>query len=263
MKSLALFAVSAFSMSLLAQPTPLPGRPLKVLELGHSSDHHNTIQFYPLMAEPMARQNILVSLVLTPEEALRPDVLEWRGHGQAEARTTHAFMGSRSVLGRGSSTPTVGHRVIMRRDAQGDFDGRNRHHGKEENQRIGRHILPAIKKLAEWAIVGIVVAGRVFPGRCLRRAGFRQGGGIGRDMDVGLGGVALQQESEQHKAGENETAQRPSGHSFTGQCGLHLSFTRAKDTGAKYNRPHPVSRICRFRIAPHRDFAAGFLKLEG
>ena len=54
---------------------PLPGRPLKVLYLGHSSDHHNSIQLYPLMAEPMARQNILVSLVLTPEEALRPDVL--------------------------------------------------------------------------------------------------------------------------------------------------------------------------------------------
>ena len=73
---LALFAVGAFSLSLFAQAPQLPGRPIKVLELGHSSDHHNAIRFYPMMAEPMARQNILVSLVLTPEEALRPEVLQ-------------------------------------------------------------------------------------------------------------------------------------------------------------------------------------------
>ena len=71
-----LLGVSLAGSTLFGQPTPLPGRPIRVLELGHSSDHHNAIQFYPLMAEPMARQNILVSLVLTPEEALRPEVLQ-------------------------------------------------------------------------------------------------------------------------------------------------------------------------------------------
>jgi len=73
---LALCGASIFGLSLFAQPAPLPGRPIRVLELGHASDHHNAIQLYPLMAEPMARQNINVSLVLTPEEALRPDVLQ-------------------------------------------------------------------------------------------------------------------------------------------------------------------------------------------
>lgn len=69
--------VSALAVTALfaQRGAPLPGRPLRVLYLGHSSDHHNSIQLYPLMAEPMARENILVSLVLTPEEALRPDVL--------------------------------------------------------------------------------------------------------------------------------------------------------------------------------------------
>ena len=62
--------------SMFAQRGPIPGRPIKVLYLGHSSDHHNSIVFYPMMAEPMARKNILVSLVLTPEEALRPEVLK-------------------------------------------------------------------------------------------------------------------------------------------------------------------------------------------
>jgi type 1 glutamine amidotransferase len=61
---------------LVAQPAPLPGRPMKVLMLGHTSDHHNAIALYPLMAEPMARMDINVSLVLTPEEALRPEVLQ-------------------------------------------------------------------------------------------------------------------------------------------------------------------------------------------
>ncbi|HVW10745.1 MAG TPA: ThuA domain-containing protein [Bryobacteraceae bacterium] len=62
--------------TVFAQPAALPGKPLRVLLLGHSSEHHNSIQLYPLMAEPMARQNILVSLVLTPDEALRPEILQ-------------------------------------------------------------------------------------------------------------------------------------------------------------------------------------------
>ena len=66
----------AITSALVAQPAPLPGRPIKVLMLGHTSDHHNAIALYPLMAEPMTRMNINVSLVLTPEEALRPDVLQ-------------------------------------------------------------------------------------------------------------------------------------------------------------------------------------------
>jgi len=62
--------------TVFAQPAPLPGKPIRVLYLGHSSEHHNSIALYPLMAEPMARQNILVSLVLTPDEALRPEILQ-------------------------------------------------------------------------------------------------------------------------------------------------------------------------------------------
>ena len=73
---LVLCGLSLLGMSLFAQPAPLPGRPIRVLELGHASDHHNAIQFYPMMAEPMARQNIIVSMVLTPEEGLRPEVLQ-------------------------------------------------------------------------------------------------------------------------------------------------------------------------------------------
>lgn len=74
-RKLALVGVSAISL-MAQQRAPLPGRPIRVLYLGHSSEHHNSIAFYPLMAEPMARQNILVSLVLNPDEALRPDVLQ-------------------------------------------------------------------------------------------------------------------------------------------------------------------------------------------
>jgi len=69
-----LAAVTAASV--FAQPAPLPGKPIRVLYLGHSSEHHDSIKLYPLMAEPMARQNILVSLVLTPDEALRPEILK-------------------------------------------------------------------------------------------------------------------------------------------------------------------------------------------
>ena len=162
----------------------------------------------------------------------RPDLLKCR-EARDKTRDRHMLKIRKSGAGRGSSAPAMGHRIVMRQDGLGDFDGRNHRQGKEENQRAGRDILAAIKQLAERAIVGIFRRGRVFPVR-RRGAGIQLGadrlGRIVQKMNMRLGGIALQQECQQHKAGEQKPA-RPPQDSFTGQSSPHLSFTLERPAG--------------------------------
>ena len=106
----------------------------------------------------------------------------------------------------------------MRQYAKDDFDRRNRRHWKEEDQRIGSDVLAAIKKLAERTGIGIVLrwCGRVlmtltlvFLVRRHAAVGLNRGGDFAQEMDVGLGGITLQQESQQHQAGEEQAARMP------------------------------------------------------
>jgi hypothetical protein len=93
----------------------------------------------------------------------------------------------------------------MRRDTQGDFDGRNRRHGQKENQRCRRYILTAIEKLAQRTIVWTVVSGSVSPfviacsSRCNDLVGV-----IGRDtrqrMDVRLGRHPLYEKCQKNNS---------------------------------------------------------------
>lgn len=51
------------------------GRPLRVLFLGHTSNHHPSMALMPILAAPLARKGIQLTHVASVDEALRPEVL--------------------------------------------------------------------------------------------------------------------------------------------------------------------------------------------
>lgn len=116
----------------------------------------------------------------------------------------------------------------MRQHPLHGLDHRNRNHGQEEDQRGGRHILPAIEKLAEGAIIGIVLGRRAALFGVMRhQLELGQSEAIGFDMDMGLGGVGLEEEGQQQEGGEDQPRRRgPACQTLRGSSPSHFFITR-------------------------------------
>jgi type 1 glutamine amidotransferase/azurin len=52
-------------------------RPIHVLFLGHISEHHDAIHLFPLLAGPLSKVGYDLTFVATPDEALRPEMLQY------------------------------------------------------------------------------------------------------------------------------------------------------------------------------------------
>ncbi|MEO5824243.1 MAG: PVC-type heme-binding CxxCH protein [Vicinamibacteraceae bacterium] len=78
----ALVAATVTPSGQAARPAPAPtaaaepGRPLRLLFLGHDKDHHPSGKLLPLIAAPLARRGIQMTHVSTPAEALVPSTLK-------------------------------------------------------------------------------------------------------------------------------------------------------------------------------------------
>ena len=60
-----------------AKPGAGKNKPIHVLFLGHVSEHHDAIHLFPLLAGPLAKAGYQLTFVASPEEALRPEMLQY------------------------------------------------------------------------------------------------------------------------------------------------------------------------------------------
>lgn len=80
---ISLLVLGLVGLSCQQQPADLrtvageDGRPVEVLFLGHTSEHHHSAAFMPMLAAPLAQRGIQITYLEDPAEALTPETLAY------------------------------------------------------------------------------------------------------------------------------------------------------------------------------------------